>query len=49
MARARVYLDWNATSPLLPAARDALVAAIPEFAPYAALDTNDLDNCKVEA
>ncbi len=35
--------------PQLRAARDAVVAAIPEFAPYAALDTNDLDNCKVEA
>ena len=28
MARTRVYLDWNATSPLLPAARDALVEAL---------------------
>ncbi|MFN3890199.1 MAG: cysteine desulfurase family protein [Beijerinckiaceae bacterium] len=31
MARGRVYLDWNATSPLLPAARDALVAALDAF------------------
>ena len=31
MARARVYLDWNATSPLLPAAREALVAALDAF------------------
>lgn len=31
MARARVYLDWNATSPLLPAARDALVEALDVF------------------
>ncbi len=28
MARTRVYLDWNATSPLLPAARQALVDAL---------------------
>lgn len=35
--------------PELRAARDALVAAVPEFAPYAALDKNDLDNCNVEA
>lgn len=31
MTRARVYLDWNATSPLLPAARDALVEALDAF------------------
>ena len=31
MARERVYLDWNATSPLLPAARDALVEALEAF------------------
>lgn len=31
MARERVYLDWNATSPLLPAARDALVEALAAF------------------
>ncbi len=31
MARSRVYLDWNATSPLLPAARDALVEALETF------------------
>jgi cysteine desulfurase len=31
MARSRVYLDWNATSPLLPAARDALVEALDAF------------------
>jgi cysteine desulfurase len=31
MARARVYLDWNATSPLLPAARDALVECLDAF------------------
>ncbi len=31
MARERVYLDWNATSPLLPAARDALVEAMEAF------------------
>ena len=31
MTRARVYLDWNATSPLLPAARDALVDALDAF------------------
>ena len=35
--------------PELRAARDALVAAVPEFAPYAALDKNDLGNCHVEA
>lgn len=28
MARTRVYLDWNATSPLLPAARQAFVDAL---------------------
>jgi cysteine desulfurase len=28
MRRERVYLDWNATAPLLPAARDAFVAAL---------------------
>lgn len=28
MARTRLYLDWNATSPLLPAARQALVDAL---------------------
>lgn len=31
MTRPRVYLDWNATSPLLPAARDALVEALDAF------------------
>lgn len=31
MARERVYLDWNATAPLLPAARDALVDALDCF------------------
>lgn len=31
MARSRVYLDWNATSPLLPAARNALVEALETF------------------
>lgn len=31
MARPRVYLDWNATSPLLPAARDAFVEALETF------------------
>jgi cysteine desulfurase len=31
MARARVYLDWNATSPLLPAAREALLEALDAF------------------
>lgn len=35
--------------PELRAARDALVVAVPEFAPYAALDKNDLGNCHVEA
>ena len=25
---ARVYLDWNATAPLRPEARDAMVAAL---------------------
>lgn len=31
MAHARVYLDWNATSPLLPAAREALIEALDAF------------------
>jgi cysteine desulfurase len=31
MTRSRVYLDWNATSPLLPAARDAFVEALDSF------------------
>ncbi|MBX9759551.1 MAG: cysteine desulfurase [Beijerinckiaceae bacterium] len=31
MTRPRVYLDWNATSPLLPAARDALVESLDAF------------------
>lgn len=31
MTQARVYLDWNATSPLLPAAREALVEMLDAF------------------
>ncbi len=31
MTRQRVYLDWNATAPLLPAAREALVEALAEY------------------
>ena len=28
MAKSRIYLDWNATAPLLPAARDAVLRAM---------------------
>ena len=33
----------------LKAAQERLTALVPEFAPYAALDKNDLGNCHVEA
>ena len=28
MAKRRIYLDWNATAPLAPAAREAMTAAM---------------------
>ncbi|MYE59920.1 MAG: aminotransferase class V-fold PLP-dependent enzyme, partial [Alphaproteobacteria bacterium] len=28
MAKRRIYMDWNATAPLAPAARDAMAAAM---------------------
>lgn len=35
--------------PTLLAAQEALAAAVPEFAPYARMETSDIDDCKDEA